>query len=152
MRKIALPFSELSAAYEYPSRSRDLMRHYRIRGLVEIRSCTLFLLRIWDRYIGFAAQRQVLKKKWCIKYIFFGLVLDESVCFLSHLWTKNKSTLCCTNLAHEILKRVMLNSWPPSSAALNCKAQNVLFKRLPVLKRVSDSISWHWSIRSKNNS
>lgn len=54
--------SELSAAYEYPSRSRDPMRHYCIRGLVELRPCTLFLLPISHRYIGFTAQRQVLKK------------------------------------------------------------------------------------------
>ena len=42
LRKIALPFSELSSAFEYPSRSRDPMRHFRIRGLVELWSCTLF--------------------------------------------------------------------------------------------------------------
>ena len=50
-RKIALPLSELSPAFECPFRSRDPMRHFHIGGLVGRRSCMPFLLLIWDRCV-----------------------------------------------------------------------------------------------------
>ena len=47
-RRIVLPFSEVSPAFRCLSRSRDLMRHFHIRGLVGLRSFTPFPLPIWD--------------------------------------------------------------------------------------------------------
>ena len=57
---LALAFSELSPNFDCPFCSRDPLQHFHIRGLVGLRSCTPFLLPIWDRYVTFAAQRQVL--------------------------------------------------------------------------------------------
>ena len=45
---IALRFSELSPAFEYPSRSRDPMHHFHIQRLVGLKSCAPFPLPIWN--------------------------------------------------------------------------------------------------------
>ena len=54
--KMVLLFCELSLAFEYPSLGRDPMRHFRSRGLVELRYCMLFLSPIWVTHIGYAAR------------------------------------------------------------------------------------------------
>ena len=73
-------------AFEYRSRGRDPMRQLCIRGLVELRCCTLFLLLMWDRY-----------------YRLRRSTPTSLLHFTSNLFTSNSCDTFCTLLLRSVL-------------------------------------------------
>ena len=62
-------------------------------------------------------------------------MFDESVFFLSTWWTKNKNALFCANFARQILKRLMLNTWPPSSPAIELQSAVCVVQKASCLEK-----------------